>query len=207
MPDVLHTPSQVVFRNTLIELIQYLPTTALVGPQPVLIVPPWIRARGVRDLPLGPALISWLVAQGRTLLAVAWNPDTRAHDVTLEDDRVTCLMAAVDVAGLICGNAKIHVAGYDLGGALLSLVASIMAHDADDRLASVSLFALGVSSTAAIGSDAMSPPIWEQEIRPHDASWWPQWAAWLARHSGPPMEPPPMDFALSDPTGAIVLEA
>ncbi len=106
-PDRAHTPGKVVFRNTLIELIQYLPTTALVGPQPVLIVPPWIRGHGVRNLPLGPALISWLVAQGRMLFAVAWrNPDARAHDITPEDDRVTCLMAAVDVAGLICGRLR-----------------------------------------------------------------------------------------------------
>ncbi len=120
------------------------------------------------------------------------------------------------------------MAGYGLGGMLLSLVASIMAHDADYRLASVSLFGSqdfaagglelfpaeeklntphGISPIAVVGSGTTCPPNWEQDIAPQDASWWPQWAAWLARHSGPPIEPPPMDSALGDAPDATVLEA
>ncbi len=226
-PDGASTTGKVVFRDALIELIQYSPTTAWVGPQPVLIVPSWRKTLTVQDFSPSPALVGWLVAQGNTVFAIVWrNLDARVGGAALEDDRAACVRAAFDVVGLICVNAKIHAAGYGLGGTLLSLVSSVMAHDADDCLASVSLFASQTEfdarglarsiaeekrssrhygSRIAVGPDTLSPPTWEQDIAPLDASWWPQWTAWLARNAGPPMEPPPMDFALGDAPGDSAL--
>jgi poly(3-hydroxyalkanoate) synthetase len=221
---------EVVFRDDLIELIQYSPTTALVSPQPVLVVPSWLRSYDAQEGSLGPALIGRLVAQGTTVFAIVWrNLDAQMHGATLEDDRAAGVTASIDIVGLICGDANIHAVGYGYGRTLLSLVVSVMARDADNRLASVSLFALRTgfgadapallitraaldpprrnSRTAVALSDTLSPPTWEQEVAPRDASWWPQWAAWLASHSGPAVEPPPMDFALADAPDVTVLEA
>ena len=145
---VANTPGKVIYRNRLIELIQYEPAGDKVRPEPVLIVSAWIMKYYILDLSPHNSLIKYLVDQGHTVFAISWlNPDSNDRDVGMEDYLNLGVMDSLKAINAIVPKEKVHGVGYCLGGTLLAIAAASMGGVTDDRFASISLFTSQVDFT------------------------------------------------------------
>ena len=135
------TPGKVIFRNALIELIQYEPTTPEVFKRPLLIVPPWINKFYILDLNPEKSFIRWAVAQGLTVFIISWvNPDERHADKDFDAYMHEGILTAVDCVGQATGEREVAAIGYCVGGTLLAATLGYMAAVGDKRVGSVTFF-------------------------------------------------------------------
>jgi polyhydroxyalkanoate synthase len=148
--NIAMTPGKVVFRNDLIELIQYAPATETVLKRPLLIVPPWINKFYILDLNPEKSFIRWCVAQGLTVFCISWvNPDERHAAKDFESYMREGIFAALEAIEQACGEKKVSAIGYCVGGTLLGVTLAYMAATRDKRIDSATFFTTQVDFTHA----------------------------------------------------------
>jgi len=136
------TAGDVVYRNTLIELIQYRASTPTVHRRPLVIVPPCINKYYILDLQPENSFVRWAVAQGHTVFIVSWrNIAAEQGSATWDDYIDDGVLAALRVAREISGSASVNTLGYCVGGTLLASALAVLAARGDRSAATMTLFA------------------------------------------------------------------
>ncbi len=119
--NIAITPGFVVFRNNLMELIQYEASTETTHALPIVLIPPWINKYYVFDLTPQTSFVRFLRDQGFTVFVISWkNPTAIMRDVTFADYMFTGTLKAVEAARHICKVPHVHAAGYCIGGTVLA---------------------------------------------------------------------------------------
>ncbi|MBM6579965.1 class I poly(R)-hydroxyalkanoic acid synthase [Microvirga sp. BT689] len=148
--NIATTPGKVIFRNDLIELIQYAPTTEKVLKRPLLIVPPWINKYYILDLNPDKSFIRWAVSQGLTVFCISWvNPAEQHAEKGFEHYMRDGIFAALEAIEQATAEKKVTAIGYCVGGTLLSTTLAYMAAKRDKRIDSATLFTAQVDFTHA----------------------------------------------------------
>ncbi len=135
------TPGEVVYRNRMLELIQYAPSTEKVHKTPLLIFPPWINKFYIMDLKPANSLIKWIVDQGFTLFVVSWvNPDASYAGTSMDDYMRDGYLRAMAEVRRITGEKQINAVGYCIAGTTLGLTLAHLQKAGDDSVKSATFF-------------------------------------------------------------------
>jgi polyhydroxyalkanoate synthase subunit PhaC len=138
--ELAATPGEVVFRNRLMELIQYAPQTKRVYAIPLLFSPPWINKYYIMDLAPRKSLVEWAVQHGHTCFMISYrNPDETLAELTMSDYLREGPLAALDVVEEITGSQQTNLAGLCLGGTMAAAMVAWLAARGEDRVASLTV--------------------------------------------------------------------
>ncbi|HEY7105992.1 MAG TPA: alpha/beta fold hydrolase [Acidimicrobiia bacterium] len=131
--DLAATPGRVVYRNELIEVIQYEPQGEQVREIPLVVCPPWINRYYIADLAPGKSLVEWAVSHGHTVFAVSYrNADESTRDLGFDDYIRLGPLTAIDVARGIVGSEQVNLLGICLGGTMNAMALAYLAACGDN---------------------------------------------------------------------------
>ncbi len=154
--NIAMTPGKVVYRNELIELIQYEPQTEQVHEIPVLFMPPWINKYYILDLRPGNSMVEYLLQQGFQVFMISWkNPDASMEGTKFEDYMSLGPLAAAEAVKDIIGSDKINPVGYCTGGTLLAATLAWLAASGDESPFGAPTFMVALQDFSDVGDTAV----------------------------------------------------
>ncbi|MBI2784967.1 MAG: class I poly(R)-hydroxyalkanoic acid synthase [Legionella longbeachae] len=140
--NIAITPGKVVYRNSMMELIQYTPQSTKVKSVPLLIIPPWINKYYILDLSPHNSLIRWLVKQGITVFIISWvNPDSSFSHKNLYDYLQEGPLTAISTIQKQLKVDQVNTVGFCIGGTLLSMLLAYNKAHQDNSVRSATFLA------------------------------------------------------------------
>lgn len=138
--NVAVTPGEVVYRNAIFELIQYTPSTEMVGAVPLIMVPPCINKFYIMDLQPHTSLVKFAVDQGHTVFLVSWRNITDEKSTLRWDDYIEDgILEALDVVLEITQQPKANLLGFCVGGTMSATALGVLAARNQDKVNSFTL--------------------------------------------------------------------
>lgn len=149
--NIATSKGAVVYKDEMLELIQYEPTTDQVYKIPLMIIPPQINKFYANDLSPNKSIIRFLTSRGYQVFAVSWRNPTRQHSHWSLANYVQALIDATDKVKKITSSKRINVSGACSGGITMALYLSELAARGDH---SVNCFTMLVSVLDGKKSDS-----------------------------------------------------
>ena len=130
----------VVFRNDVIELIQYTPSTPTVGSRPLLLVPPFINKFYILDLQPENSFVAHAVSRGHTVFLVSWiNAQPEHGSLTWDDYIERGIVEAIHRAQSISRSDTVNALGFCVGGTILATGLAALAGRGEKPVESLTL--------------------------------------------------------------------
>ena len=137
--NVATSKGSVVYRNAMMEVIQYAPTTDQVYAIPQLTIPPQINKMYINDLSPEKSVVKYQLDNGIQTFTISWKNPTKDQGHWDMADYIASCREAIDVVARITGSDKVNVSAGCSGGQTASMLASKMAAEGDDRLGALTL--------------------------------------------------------------------
>ncbi|MCK0126123.1 alpha/beta fold hydrolase, partial [Gelidibacter sp. F2691] len=129
------TPGSVIYRNDLIELIQYKPMAAKTRKAPILIVPPCVNKFYIFDLNEKKSMIRYLLEQGQSVYLVAWrNPSPEMGDLGWDEYVSDGIFEALRATTEVSKSDAVDIMGWCNGGTMLTAALAVMPDDLKTKL-------------------------------------------------------------------------
>ena len=152
--NIATTPGDVVFRNEVLELITYKPTTDKVYRRPLFVVPPQINKYYSIDMSPGKSMIEFLLANGIQPYCISWRNPTAEHRDWGMSTYIEALDEACDAALEISGADSVNIMGSCSGGITLSTYAGwLAANGKSDKINQVILAVCVLDTMASTDND------------------------------------------------------
>lgn len=137
--NVATSKGNVVYRDEIMELVHYAPTTEQVYAIPQLTIPPQINKMYINDLSPEKSVVKWQVDNGIQTFVISWRNPQKEHGHWAMADYIAACTRAVDVVCEITGSKKVNVSGGCSGGQTLAMLLSKLKASGDDRIGAVTL--------------------------------------------------------------------
>ncbi|WP_062610462.1 alpha/beta fold hydrolase [Caballeronia calidae] len=138
----------VVFRNEVLELIQYAPATPNVHARPQLIVPPQVNKYYIFDLSPGKSIVEYLVKSEFQVFAVSWRNPTKAHRDWDMDTYVAALIEAIEAVRDITGSDDVNLHGACSGAMTISALLGHLASRGEKTVNAATLMVAVLDNTS-----------------------------------------------------------
>lgn len=132
--DVANTKGEVIYKNKLIELIYYTPTTEKTHKHPLLIIPPWINKYYILDLSSKQSMVKWLVDNGFPVFMISWvNPGKSLNNKSFDEYLLEGPFAAMKFLEEKLNIKQVNLLGYCIGGVLACMLMSYLKHHKQEK--------------------------------------------------------------------------
>jgi polyhydroxyalkanoate synthase len=137
--NVATSKGNVVYRDEIMELLQYAPTTPEVYEIPQLTIPPQINKMYINDLSPDKSVIKWQVDNGVQTFVISWRNPSKDQGHWGMADYIAACEKALEVVSDITGSKKVNVSAGCSGGQTASVLASKLAATNNPILGSLTL--------------------------------------------------------------------
>ena len=137
--NIANTEGAVVFRNEVLELIQYKPLAKKVRQRPFFMVPPMVNKYYVMDVSAEKSMVRYLLQQGQQVFIISWRNPTAEQSDWGFDTYINAAREALDVALAISKSKDCNLWAGCAGGIVSSIMLSMMATEKKRLVNSLSL--------------------------------------------------------------------